>query len=58
MTYGYIPTVCEPRAFVTRTCERGVAGCDILHDRTYRIEDTLDKLSAAGVEIIINGESK
>lgn len=48
---------CEPRAFVTRTCERGFKGCDVLHERSYRIEDLLDKLAAAGVEITINGRT-
>lgn len=49
-------TLCQPRNFVTRTCERGCYGCDIRHDYNPTVEQILDKLAAAGVEISINPE--
>lgn len=49
-------TTCVARAFVSRTCERGVFGCDVMHDRDHSVEGVLDKLHAAGVEIVVNGE--
>jgi hypothetical protein len=45
---------CERKCFVTRRCERGTDGCDILHDYNPTIEQLLDKLHAAGVEVIVN----
>lgn len=45
---------CQPRAFVTRTCERGVVGCDILHDHNPTLEQVFDKLHEAGVVVLIN----
>lgn len=55
MTFSATFTACIARPAVARTCERGVKGCDIQHDKDYSITKLFDKLAAAGVEIIVNG---